>query len=300
MRVIWIIGKNGMLGSELYDFLLKNNSLQVFATSSAEIDITNYEQMLSFVKTITPSNKIDFIINCTAYTAVDKAEQDFDSAFAVNEYGIKNLVKIAKITDAALIHISTDYIFDGLSKVPYTENDVPNPLNVYGKSKLAGEKIISSSSLKRFFILRTSWLYGKKGKNFVKTIINALNNQNEIRVVSDQTGCPTSCTTLCKIISLLISKNEFNSISSGIYNVTDKGQTTRFDFAKKIYSLSKKMCLVKKECKIFECATKDYPAIAKRPPFSVLSTKKIEQALNIEFKEWSNELEKVIEQINPL
>lgn len=311
--MIWLIGYKGMLGSEVAKQLAEKK-LYWIGTGS-EVDITNPKAIENFI-TSTETNyylkshknfsnpterKIKWIINCAAYTEVDKAEDDCDKAQAINEIGAQNLARTARNHGAKLIHISTDYVFDGKSKNPYKEIDMKNPTGVYGKTKAAGEDAICAS-MSQYYILRTAWLYGFSGKNFVYTMTNLFNTKDDIKVVNDQFGSPTSCKDLAFVILMIIEKSEKatsifgkNSAPSyGIYHFTDEGHTSWLEFAKKIYEYGKKYGHISKECAINGCSTKEYGAKAPRPEYSVLSKEKIAKELRIKIPSWEQSLKDFI------
>ena len=257
MRIL-ITGANGMLAKAVINEF-KNDELVL--TDVAELDITNVEKVLEFVKEAKP----DFIINCAAYTAVDNAEEQKELAYKINAIGPKNLAIAAKENDAVLIHISTDYVFGGDKPVEedYSEDDEKNPQAVYGTTKLEGEKFIEENCSK-YYIFRTAWLYGE-GNNFVRTMIELSKNHDEVSVVNDQHGSPTYAVDLASIIHQAIEKQ----IPFGIYNATNIGYTTWYDFTKKIYEMKDINCKVK------PVSTEEFPRPAKRPHNSQMSKDKL-------------------------
>ncbi|MBD5403443.1 MAG: dTDP-4-dehydrorhamnose reductase [Treponema sp.] len=307
--MIWLIGSKGMLGSEVAEELSSRGFLWI--GSGSEVDITNPRAIENFITSSETQNyldihikskdpmerKIKWIINCAAYTAVDNAEDDVEKATAVNATGALHIARSARNHGAKLIHISTDYVFDGKSSVPYKENDAKNPTGVYGKTKSDGEDAICSA-MTQYYIIRTAWLYGFYGKNFVRTMIKLFNEKDSIKVVSDQTGSPTCARDLASTIVTLIEKSQKatsifgknSALSYGIYHFTNKGKTTWFEFAKKIYELGKKCGKVTGECKILPCTTDEFGAKAPRPAFSVLCKEKIEKELHIKIPSWEQSL----------
>ena len=227
--MIWLIGNKGMLGSDL-EIKVRDAGIEYFA-SDIEIDITNIESMRKYLK----DKKIKWIINCSAYTAVDKAEDEPEKAFKINSEGVLNIARLAKENNAVLIHISTDYVFDGNKEGAYTEEDKTNPVGVYGKSKLEGERNIVKA-LPEYFIIRTAWLYGRNGNNFVHTMLRLFSDRNELKVVQDQFGSPTNAKDLADVIVNIV-KN--NSDKHGIYNFTNNGRTNWYEFASTIYELAR-------------------------------------------------------------
>lgn len=278
--MVWIIGSNGMLGTELCR-LLKESKID-FEGTDRSVDITDFGVLEAF----SAGKKFDFIVNCAAYTAVDKAESDESLARKLNADGPRNIARLAKKTGAKLIHISTDYVFDGTASSPLIEDLPVRPIGVYGITKALGEKAVQEET-SEYYILRTAWLYGWDGKNFVYTMIRAMNSHPAVKVVNDQKGTPTFCADLADVIIRIIQKN----IPYGIYHVTDEGETTWFDFACEIKSQAEKAGFItNKSCKVNPCATSEYPTPAKRPAYSVLCKRKIQDALGIKLPEWKESL----------
>lgn len=293
--MIWVIGCNGMLGTQLSQ-ALEENKVE-FEGTDRNIDITDIQVLEEFAK----GKKIDYIVNCSAYTAVDKAESEAESAERINVLGVKNIAEVAKKIGAKLIHISTDYVFDGKGKfdsegnlIPYNEEDSICPIGVYGKTKAEGEKEIIST-LSDYYILRTAWLYGFSGKNFVYTMIKLMKNHDSIKVVADQRGTPTFCGTLVNaIVKILLQKDE-SEIPFGIYHVTDEGKTTWFDFAEEIQKQAFECGILSDmNCKVNSCTTEEYPTPAKRPAFSVLDKTKIQKILKINLPQWQESLKEFL------
>lgn len=257
MTKILVTGANGMLGKDLCPILEQNN-YTVIKTNSQTMDITDFEMTNKVIS----EQKPDIIIHCAAYTNVDKAQEDFETAKQINSTGTENLAKICSSKDIPILYISTDYVFDGTKQTPYTPNDKPNPINNYGLTKYYGEQAIQKFC-KKYYIIRTSWLYGIHGKNFVETMLS-LATKPEIKVVNDQTGCPTWTVDLSNgIIKLL--KNEIY----GIYHICSSGETTWYRFAKEIFS----QC--KLEVNLIPCTTEEFPRPAKRPKYSVMDNANI-------------------------
>ena len=286
--MIWLIGNKGMLGNDV-EILLRKEGLDFIATDM-DIDITDYELLNRFAE----RKRIDWIINCSAYTAVDKAEDEPEKAFKINADGVKNIAKVAMFKNARLIHISTDYVFNGRKKKPYTESDPPNPIGVYGKSKLLGEENIKSV-LASYFIIRTAWLYGKNGNNFVNTMLKLFNIRDEVKVVSDQFGSPTYTVDLAKLILKII---ENNSENYGIYHFTNEGKISWFDFASKIYEIAKEIGTVKKEVKVIPISNYEYTTKAKRPIDSYMSKEKVKEAFGIKIRPWDKALREFLLSLN--
>ena len=284
--MIWLIGNKGMLGHDV-EYFLKEKNLKYIA-SDKEIDTTDYKNLNNFVR----GKEIKWVINCSGYTNVDKAEEEKDKAFSINSTGVNNIIKVCKDKNATLIHISTDYVFDGKKYGDYTEKDIGNPLSTYGESKLKADKNIMSS-MEKYFILRTSWLYGNHGKNFVDTMIRLFKEQDTVKVVSNQWGSPTSTIDLAEVIISII-KNNLNRY--GIYNYTGEGKTNWFEFANIIYILSRRYNIVEREVKIVPIQDIDYKTLAKRPGNSYLSKLKINIDLSVITKTWYDSLDEYIKQ----
>jgi dTDP-4-dehydrorhamnose reductase len=287
--MIWLIGNRGMLGTELSLLLEKSNI--PFIGTDREQDITNPVTLKNFGRT----KSINWIINCAAYTAVDKAEDDRDTCRLINVEGPQNIAVIANEIGAKLIHISTDYVFNGCGNQPYKEDDVTDPIGVYGITKRDGEKPVIEEN-KKSYIIRTARLYGKYGNNFVKTMLKLMNERDEVKVVNDQTGNPTWAFDLSQIvISFIRPVNEGKNIPYGVYHFTNEGEITWFDFAKEIYRIARELGLVTNECQVTPCATSEYPTKAKRPVYSALDKTKIKNALDITIPSWDESLRKYLE-----
>lgn len=306
--MIWLIGCKGMLGSEIARQLEENKLIWV--GTDQEVDITNPDDLISFAKSIATSSyfpssiphserEIKWIINCAAYTNVEKAEEDEELASKLNYEGPLNIARVARKIGAKLIHLSTDYVFGGNGTEPYKESDEKNPLGVYGKTKLAGEEAIQKE-MNTYYIFRTAWLYGFDGKNFVYTMTKAMNDKDSVKVVNDQFGTPTCAVDLAEVIIKLISKSEKatsvigkNSPPAfGIYHFTNAGETTWYDFAKAIYKYGKKRGHITNRCEINPCSTSEYGAKVERPAYSVLSKDKITKELKIKIPDWEQSLDR--------
>lgn len=279
MKRILVIGQDGMLGGELYDRLSSNPEYEVYKTTIETLDICNKDAVINEVEEIKPY----YIINCAAYTNVDGCETHFELANSVNGVAVGNIAEAANLVDATLIQISTDYVFDG--KLPvnqeYTEDMNINPISAYGKSKYLGEQ--NASKANKFYILRTAWLYGLGGKNFVKTMLKLSETKDEISVVNDQHGSPTSTTTLCEIIEQILEKEP----KYGVYHSTNEGFTVWSDFTKKIYEIAnistKVNPITSKEYKEM------YPNSSDRPANSKLLKSKL-HSVGIYPKKWEDAL----------
>ena len=283
MTKILVTGSNGQLAQCLKDVVKHHDELDVDFRDLTGLDITNKQQLSSYFSKF----KLDYCINCAAYTAVDLAEEQSDLAYAVNAEGPKYLAEVCQKHQVTLIHISTDFVFDGQKRIPYLETDAPNPLSVYGASKLQGERSIQETT-EAYFIVRTSWLYSEYGNNFIKTMLRLSETRDEISVVSDQIGSPTYAGDLAEVLIKIVLSS---SISYGIYHYSNGGIVSWYDFASEIFKQFGKKIEVK------PIKTKDYPTAAKRPKFSALNTIKIENNFDCTIKDWQRSLNKVI-QIN--
>ena len=278
---IWLIGCKGMLGTEIAR-QLSENKLD-FVGTDIDVDITNPQALAEFVK----GKDISYIINCSAYTAVDKAESDADFAKKLNEDGPRNIANLANQIHAKMIHISTDYVFDGTGTEPYTEDMPVAPIGVYGRTKAAGEAAVRQN-LREYYIIRTAWLYGWAGRNFVYTMIKAMNTHDSVKVVNDQKGTPTFAGDLANVIIQIINKDD---VPYGTYHCTDLGEITWWDFTNEIKKQGIELGLItNKECAVNPCSTDDYPTPAKRPAYSVLSKDKIQKTLGMSLPEWKSSL----------
>lgn len=314
--MIWLIGCKGMLGSEVARQLDEKKAHWV--GTDKEVDITDPNALAAYEKSVETSSYLDttstdkhikWIINCSAYTNVDKAEEEPELADKLNNLGALNIARTARRIGAKLIHISTDYVFGGNGKEPYTEDMEKNPLGVYGKTKSDGEDAIQKE-MTQYYILRTAWLYGFDGKNFVYTMTKLMNSHDNIRVVNDQKGTPTCAQDLAAAIIKIIEKTDsateafgkHSAPSSGIYHFTNGGETNWYDFACEIYRLGKKYGKITQECQINPCTTEEYGAAVQRPAYSVLSKDKICRELKIKLPDWKVSLEKFIKnaRFNPM
>ncbi len=278
-KAVLVTGANGQLGSEI-KYLSQFHNLSFIFTDIDELDITCIDDVRAFFS----SHKIDYVINCAAYTAVDKAEEEKELADLVNHTAARNLAVISKEFKAKLIHISTDFVFDGKSSIPYTERDKTNPVSVYGATKLAGEKAVLKYG-REIIIIRTSWLYSSYGTNFVKTMIRLSKERDSLGIVSDQIGTPTYARDLAETILHIINSGHFQS---GIYHYSNEGAASWYDFAKAIVETAGI------KCNIYPIETSQYPTPAKRPPYSLLNKAKIKNVYAINIPDWKNSLEKCI------
>ncbi len=281
MKKILVTGANGQLGQCLQKISSQFEEFEFIFTDSETLDITNKEEVNDFFW----QNAPDFCINAAAYTAVDLAETDIEKAFLVNADGAENLAEACAENNAQFIHVSTDYVFDGENNLAYTEEDFTNPLGVYGASKLAGDELaleVNPYSV----ILRTSWVYSEFGKNFVKTMLNLFATKEELSIVADQFGQPTNANDLAEAIMKIIKSEK---ITPGIFNFSNLGRISWFDFAKKIAELSEA------KIKLNAIETSQYPTPAKRPKNSVLDLDKISKTYAIQLKPWEESLEDCVQ-----
>ncbi len=282
---ILVTGSKGQLGSDIQDISSQYPALQFDFTDIEELNLTD----ASMVETYFNENKPDFCVNCAAYTAVDQAEDEEELAMKINRDTVSLLAEVCKKNNSKLIHVSTDYIFDGTNFKPYTEDDAPSPKSVYGFSKLKGEEAIALVNPDAM-IIRTSWLYSSFGHNFVKTMIRLSNERDEITVVADQVGTPTYSGDLARVILNIITGFEKSQII-GIYHFSNEGVASWYDFAKAI------MQIIGSDCKVYPIESKDFPAKANRPFYSVLSKTKIKSDFNINIPYWPDSLKVAIQKI---
>lgn len=280
MLNVLVTGSNGQLGSELKE-LSKNYNFNFFFKSKNELDITKLE-----LKNFIEENKINAVINCAAYTAVDKAESEFVKANLINSIAVGHLAQICKDLEVKLIHISTDYVYDGKNYKPYNESDKTDPICVYGKTKLAGEIEIKRINPKNSIIIRTSWLYSSFGSNFVKTILKLASAKDELNIINDQVGTPTNAADLAYVILEILPKIKNDEVE--IYNYSNEGVASWFDFAKNIVEISNLTC------KINPIKSTEYKCDAKRPYYSLLDKTKIKKDFNIKIPYYKDSLKKCL------
>ncbi len=277
MKKIWICGAAGMLGSH-FKRLLTDQQIPFIGNDYRDIDITELDQVSDFVRV----QKITHIINCAAYTQVDKAETELKQAYLVNAVGPHHLGIAGRRHGARVIHFSTDYVFDGKGRSPYTEDHSCTPMGAYGMSKLAGEmKLLDEHE--HACVIRTSWLFGLPGKNFVETMLRLMNEKEQLRIVSDQIGRPTYCQDLAQAALHLIDEE-------GIYHFANSFETSWYQFAKEIYRQGQELRLIRKDCHLEPISSHEYPTPAQRPAYSTLSTKKIELQLGQMPRPWQEAL----------
>jgi len=281
MTTILITGSNGQLGNEMQQAAVRFPDFNYIYTDVAELDICDKGALDAFVK----ANNVNVIVNCAAYTAVDKAEDDVELCYKINRDAVRNIAEVASENKVKVVHVSTDYVFDGTNYLPYTEDMPVCPATVYGKSKLEGEQALLENC-KESVILRTAWLYSSFGNNFVKTMMKLGTERDSLGVIFDQVGTPTYAADLADAIMQLISSETF---VPGIYHFSDEGVCSWYDFTKTIHRMANITCDVK------PIETKDYPARTPRPHFSVLNKGKIKSTYGISIPHWEVSLEKCIQ-----
>ena len=282
---ILVTGANGQLGNEMR-LVTKDSRDSYFFTDVAELDITNSDAIRHFII----ENDVKVVVNCAAYTNVDKAEDDEATAELLNAKAVEYLAKACKENDATLIHISTDYVFGGSEgNTPRTENEPANPTGAYGRTKLHGEQAILSTDCKHI-IIRTAWLYSEFGNNFVKTMRRLTSERDKLNVVFDQVGTPTYALDLAKVIFKIIEERLFDE-NNGIFNYSNEGVISWYDFAKEICELSGNICDIQ------PCHSDEFPSKVKRPSYSVLDKKKIKNTFNITIPHWKESLKHCIESL---
>ena len=290
MTNILITGANGQVGSELRALttgneLLTSADVRYFFTDRNTLDITDKKAIKEFIE----KNNINIIINAAAYTAVDKAEDDEENADRVNHLAVKYLATVAQEQNIKLIHISTDYVFDGTNYKPYSEDDTTSPNGVYGQTKLDGEKVIQEINPLNSIIIRTSWVYSSFGTNFVKTMLRLGKEKEQLGVIFDQVGTPTYAKDLAKTILELLPNIKNENVQ--IYNYSNEGVLSWFDFAKEI------MRMAKLTCEINPIETKNYPTAAARPYYSLLNKAKIKEKFNISIPYWKESLDECLKKM---
>ncbi|MFK8377412.1 dTDP-4-dehydrorhamnose reductase [Capnocytophaga canimorsus] len=276
MKNILVTGANGQLGSEIQN--IQGKTKNYFFTDASDLDITDRQAISDFVK----KNNIQIVVNCAAYTNVDKAEDDIQIANLINNIAVGYLAEVCKENNASLIHISTDYVFGGTKNTPYSETDPTEPLGIYGRTKLEGEKAIQNADID-YLIIRTSWLYSLSfGHNFVKTIQRLSSERNELKVVFDQVGTPTNARDLATFIVHIIEKDLYKKRE--VYHFSNEGVCSWFDFATEIVRMSGNDCLVK------PCLSSEFPSKVKRPSYSVLDKSKLKNDFNYTISHWKEAL----------
>jgi len=281
-KTILVTGANGQLGNELRQLASDYPDYQFQFTTKEDLPIDNFERVKNYFE----DTQIDYCINCAAYTAVDKAETESDKAYLINAYAVANLAQVCLNHQTQLIHISTDYVFNGSASVPYKEDDAIDPINTYGASKLKGEELALNNN-PSILIIRSSWVYSSFGNNFVKTMVRLMNEKESINVVNDQYGCPTYAADLADIIMKIIDRPKTNSLS-GIVNYCNEGIINWHQFALGIKEIIKGNCIVN------PIPSSAYITAAKRPQYSVLDTTKIRSLLGINIPHWRASLQKCL------
>lgn len=281
--VVLVTGANGQLGQALQFIAPKYPEMHFVFCSSSELDITDKANCESVFKKYQPK----FCINAAAYTAVDKAESEPEKAYTINVTGAKNIAEVCKLHDTVLLHVSTDFVFDGQKNTPYTEEDLPNPTGVYGQTKLEGEKAVAAT-WEKYFIIRTSWVYSQFGNNFMKTMLRLASDRDSLSVVNDQIGTPTHAVDLAEALTRIIAFCQAEPVEVsyyGIYNFSNEGQCSWYDFAQKIFEVNKVAIPVN------PIPTVSYPTPAKRPKYSVLDKTKVKAVFGLDIKKWEQSLE---------
>ncbi|MER3499561.1 MAG: dTDP-4-dehydrorhamnose reductase [Chitinophagaceae bacterium] len=281
---ILVTGSNGQLGMELRELADKFSEYHFLFTTKEALPVNELKKMREFFSAYSPS----YFINCAAYTAVDKAEneEETDTVFDINANCLDFLADLCEEYQTKLIHLSTDYVFDGTATRPYKEDDPTHPINAYGASKLMGENYVLNGT--DAIVFRTSWVYSSYGKNFVKTMLRLMSEREEIKVVNDQTGSPTYAADLAEAILQIIAGGKWQK---GIYHYSNAGEITWFDFANAIAEISKS------KCRVLPISTADYPTKAARPAYSVLDKTKIQQTFHIKLKPWKESLARCLSKL---
>lgn len=283
--MIWLVGNRGMLGAELADTLLRSGLS--FIGTDREVDILDPAALAAFIS----GKDVAWIVNCAAYTAVDKAEDDAELCGRLNAEGPANLAQLAHAIGARLLHISTDYVFDGKGDKPRREEDPVSPLGVYGRTKAEGEARVMAEAPDSV-IVRTAWLYGRYGPNFVLTMLRLMKEKEEVGVVADQTGSPTWARDLSNAIAVILASP---SAPPGIYHFTDSGEASWWEFAREIERQGREAGILPKPCRVKALTTAEYPSRATRPAYSVLSKEKIEATFGLKPPEWKRSLAAFLE-----
>lgn len=287
-----ITGATGQLGRCLQDRLVHNPAFQFSALSSSELDIADEQAVQTTVAHLKP----DLIVNAAAYTAVDKAEDDVKKAFLVNDKGVENLAIACVSASIPLVHISTDYVFDGSASSPYLPDSATAPIGVYGASKLAGEQA-ALRTMEDVVIVRTAWVYSEYGNNFVKTMLRLAEARDEVSVVDDQIGCPTYAGNIASAILNICYAIQEGAQNRGIYHYVDTPEMSWFDFAQKVFSVANDQELLDKEMVVNPIPTSAYPTKTARPAYSSLDTLSLQNDFGVEQKDVSSSLEWVVKQL---
>lgn len=280
---ILVTGSDGQLGKELKFLSHLYKDYTFFFKNKTDLSIDNYKSLKSFIK----NNKVKFIINCAAITKVDYAEDNYDLAYEVNANSVKNIAELCKKFDVGLIHISTDYVFDGKSKLPYKESDKTNPLNVYGKTKLLGEKLLNKINPKNSIIIRTSWLYSIHNNNFIMNMCNKIKNNETIKVVDEQYGSPTFARDLALVILNIIPKIKSKNIE--LFHYANLGVTSRINLVQKIMKALNSNLNIKR--------VRYFKSKALRPKYSALNSLNISSTYKLKINHWEKSLDKFLNEI---
>jgi dTDP-4-dehydrorhamnose reductase len=284
MRIM-LFGARGQVGTDCAK-ALKAQGYELLALSRQEVDFSDVKQLVHAVESYNP----DIVVNACAYTAVDQAEVEIALADQINHISVKALAQACVKVNAFLIHISTDYVFDGVAKEPYIESSLVNPLAVYGRTKLAGERVITNA-MSQYIILRTSWVFGKSGNNFVKTMLRLAGERDQLSVVSDQFGRPTYVGHIVTVILSLVERYESGEkFPSGVYHCSSRGEVSWYAFAKAIFDMAHDKGILEVVPNVEAIPSTDYPTPAPRPMYSVLDTTKLEQLLGKEMPSWQDGL----------
>ena len=294
MRIL-VTGKNGQLGRSIYKIVNTANGdnlspNEFIFVGREELDLNSESSIINYFDN---HDKFDIVINSAAYTAVDQAEEEQELANQVNHLAVKQLAEIVKEQKARLIHISTDYVFNGESDKPYIETSETNPINVYGKTKLAGERTLQEIMPTNAIIIRTSWVYSEYGNNFVKTMLRLGKERDELNVVSDQIGSPTYATDLANAILNIVQSIKFKEVGqkTQVYHYSNAGKVSWHDFAKEIFKIAKV------DCKVNPITTQQYPTPAKRPKNTLMNKAKIAKTFNFQMVKWKNSLSDCLNQL---
>ena len=283
MRIL-VTGKNGQLGKSIHKLVANTKKTDdLVFVGREELDLNSESDISHYFNN---NDKFDIIINCAAYTQVDKAEKEVELANQINHLAVKQLANISNKQKIRLIHISTDYVFDGESNKPYMETDKTNPINVYGKTKLSGEKALQEAMPTNAIIIRTSWVYSEFGNNFVKTMLELGKQRGELNIVGDQIGSPTYAADLAEVILKIIDNKNYQDKEwlTKIYHYSNEGEISWYEFAKEIFKMTKI------DCKVNSITTDEYPTLANRPKDSVMNKGKIMKEFDMEILNWKNSL----------
>lgn len=280
--VVLVTGANGQLGQAIQSISGNYPEIDFVFCDSSSLDITNLDAVNQVFEKVKPN----YCINAAAYTAVDKAESEQEKAISINVTGAKNLAETCRENNTILLHISTDFVFDGNKSTPYSEEDIPNPTGVYGQTKLDGEKAIQET-FDKYYIIRTSWVYSKFANNFMKTMIRLGSERDSLSVVNDQIGTPTNAVDLAEALIKIVSSNfQLPTSNFGIYNFSNEGHCSWYDFAKKIFEVNNITI------DLSPIPTTSYPTPAKRPAYSVLDKSKIKKVFDLQINNWEDSLNK--------